>query len=95
MNRLNFVLVLLIAGCCPNAVPSDVMKFTERREGCDHMRGEVGGELNKEEREEFEANLKESCEGTDRELASLRRKYSKNQVVVILLSKYPFRIEAP
>ena len=85
---------MLITGCCANAVPSDVVKFTERREGCDHLRSEVGGELDQEGKKEFEANLKESCEGTDRELASLRRKYQKNRVVVELLSKYPFRIEA-
>lgn len=94
MIRPKFMLAILIAGCSANTLPSDVSKFTERREGCDHLRGEVSGELTKEGRKELEANLKNACEGTDHELSGLRVKYIKNQAVIDLLSKYPTRIEA-
>ena len=94
MSRSIFMFVMLITGCCASALPSDVVKFTERREGCDHMRGEISGELDQEGQKEFEANLKESCEGTDHELSGLRVKYLKNHAVINLLSKYPTRIEA-
>ena len=94
MIRPKFMFAILIAGCSANSLPSDVSKFTERREGCDHLRGEVSGELTKEGRKELEVQLKESCEGTDHELARLRMKHMKNQTVIDLLSKYPTRIEA-
>ena len=95
MNRLNLLFIILIAGCCAKAVPADVVKFTERRDGCDHMRGEISGELTPEEQKEFDVNLNESCVGTDNELSTLRAKYLKNQVVIELLGKYTARIEAP
>ena len=94
MNRLKVMLVMLIAGCSATSLPSDVLRFTERREDCDHLRGEVSDEVDQKGRTELEVQLKKSCEGTDHELARLRVKHMKNQMVIDLLSKYPTRIEA-
>lgn len=94
MSRLRLMLVILIAGCSANSLPSDILKFTERRESCDHLRGEMSGEPDQEGAKELEANLKKYCEGTDHELSRLRVKHIKNQAVIDSLSKYPTRIEA-
>ena len=93
MRRLILLFVMLIAGCCGDTVPSDVVKFTDRRKDCDHLRGDVRGELDQKGQQKFETNFKKFCGGTDRELASLRRKYIKNRVVIDILKTYPYRIE--
>ena len=94
MSRLNLLFVMLIAGCCGDAVPSDVVKFTDRRKGCDDLRAEIRGGLDQKGQQKFEAKFKKLCGGTDYELANLRMKYNDNRVVVDILRKYSIRIEA-
>lgn len=75
------------------ALPTDVTRFKERRDLCDHFRGE---EPYDEERRIFlEENLKKYCTGTDEDLAALRKKYAGNATVTELLSQYEDRIESP
>ena len=70
----------------------DVEKFKERRDLCDHFRGEDPYD---EERGKFlEENLKNYCTGTDKELASLNAKYKNNKTVMKVLEKYEEKIEA-
>ncbi|MGE5305257.1 MAG: hypothetical protein ACM3TN_18255 [Alphaproteobacteria bacterium] len=47
-------------------LPADVLKFKERRDLCDHFRGE--DPYDKERRKFLEENLKKYCAGTDRDL---------------------------
>jgi hypothetical protein len=71
--------------------PSDVANFKERRDICDHFRGEEP--YNEERRKFLEENLKKYCTGSDKELASLKTKYRNNEAVLKALAGYEERIE--
>ena len=70
----------------------DVEKFKERRDLCDHFRGE--DPYDEERRKFLEENLKKYCAGTDKELAYLKAKYKNNKSVMKVLDKYEEKIEA-
>lgn len=78
-------------------LPADVKSFVDRRDGCDHFRGEPwdSGEdpVIKERREFIFKNIKDLCTGTDKQLEELRNKYSNNPVIFELLGKYEDKIE--
>jgi hypothetical protein len=74
-----------------SVLPRDVVEFKERRDLCDHFRGE---DAYNEERGKFLAEgMKKSCTGTDKELASLKSKYSNNEAVIKALADYEEKIE--
>jgi hypothetical protein len=79
------------------ALRADVKSFVERRDGCDHFRGEPwdnGDEPEVRGRREFIfQNLKNLCTGTDKQLNELRDKYRDNKVVFNFLEKYENRVE--
>jgi len=73
------------------ALPNDVANFVERRNACDHFRGEEAYDA---ERGEFlRKSLKETCTGSDRKLKSLREKYRRNPAVADKLKDYENNIE--
>jgi len=74
-----------------SGLPTDVLKFKERRDLCDHCRGEEP--YDKERRKFLEENLKKYCTGTDRELPSLKTKYKNNEAVLKALADYEVKIE--
>jgi len=73
-------------------LPADVARFKERRDLCDHFRGE--DPYDRERRRFLTENLKNYCTGTDAELAALKAKYRGDQIVAKVLEKYEERIEA-
>lgn len=96
---LRILLLLASCGCAGNqegaaraaGIPEDVALFRERRDLCDHFRGE---EPYDEERRAFlEANLARYCTGTDAELAALKSRYRDDEAVMELLSGYEENIE--
>lgn len=71
--------------------PADVDDFIDRREICDHFRGEEPYDA---ERAEFLAKrLAETCSGTDRELRSLKQKYGDEHAVLRALERFEDDIE--
>ena len=74
-----------------SGLPPDVVNFMERRDLCDHFRGE--DPYNEERRKFLEENLKKYCTGTDKELASLKAKHNNNEAVLKALANYEERIE--
>jgi len=74
-----------------SGLPADVVKFKERRDLCDHFRGEEP--YDKERKTFLEKNLKRYCTGTDKELASLKTKYKDNEAVLKALGDYEAKIE--
>lgn len=75
-----------------NKWPAEVTRFIERRDLCDHFRGE---EPYDEERRRFlKKNIVEYCTDTDSRLADLREKYKENPVVMDLLAGYEEDIES-
>jgi hypothetical protein len=88
------LLLCLLSACATGRLPGDVQKFVERRDICDHLRGEAGdynGDLEREK--EINDGIAKFCTGTDKELALLRMKHVENQPVLEMLSKYMTRIE--
>ena len=82
--------VVFLAGV--SEVPKDVADFRERRDGCDHFRGE---EPYDEERQTFLLErMNTLCSGTDKELAQLRIRYTGNKAVLELLKDYEDNIES-
>ena len=74
-------------------LPMDVRNFLEQREGCDHLRGEYGDDEARQY--EINKNTCELCQGTDKALASLKRKYRKNEDVSASLKALQPKVEDP
>ncbi len=71
--------------------PVEVEKFLELRESCDHWRGESG--YDKERQADIDWSICQSCQGTDTELARLKKKYSANAKVMDALHVFEPKIE--
>jgi len=76
-------------------LPSDVAKFVDQREGCDHFRGEFPAPPDEKRMREIEREVRKLCTGTDKKLQQLKRKYAKNQAVLKRLNEFEEHIEAP
>ncbi|MBW9052863.1 hypothetical protein [Rhizobium mesosinicum] len=72
-------------------LPEDVRAFMERRDGCDHYRGEDSPDA--ERRAQIDMELQRLCIGTDAELARLKRAYAGNKAVQHSLDGYEVGIE--
>ena len=74
-------------------LPEDVARFIERRDECDHFRGEAAYDAKR--REFLEQQTRELCVGTDKQLADLKKKYGGNKAVMTKLDDYEAQIEGP
>lgn len=74
-------------------LPADVRVFVDRREQCEHWRGEYS----EDEARIAEINAKAcaACLGTDAQLARLRKKYAADAGAKAALAKYEAKIELP
>ena len=79
-----FALALMVAPERP--LPLPVRRFIERRDGCDHWRGEDSPDPAR--RRQIDRALRKECTGTDRELDRLRRLYRRNPAVLKALNDY-------
>src|SRR5262245_42036620 len=71
--------------------PADVQRFIERRDACDHFRGEDPYD---EERGKFlQQKMTEFCRGTDEELSRLKIKYRNDKRITDKLNEYEVMIE--
>lgn len=101
LNRLAFspsLLLIAITAFAGDPLPHDVERFIERREVCEHFRGEPwpeGSTREDAERRSFVAReLEKHCAGSDAQLAALRRKYRNDKTVIRTLEPYEDVIEA-
>ena len=89
--------LLLLIAICPwlayaqSALPPDVTRFAERRDLCDHFRGEEPYDA--ERRKFLETRVRELCTGTDRKLLTLKSKYKASLHVLSRLNEYEPAIE--
>jgi hypothetical protein len=74
-------------------LPEDLARFIERRDACDHFRGEEGYDAKR--REFLEQQTLKLCVGSDKQLAELKKKYADNKAVIRKLNDYEAEIEAP
>jgi hypothetical protein len=73
-------------------VPNDVRLFIVRRQACDHFRGEPRGDY--AERDKFlNAQIDETCTGTDAALTALKTRYQNDMAITKMLSEYEEDIE--
>ena len=61
-------------------LPEDVVRFIERRDACDHFRGEEAYDARR--REFLEQQTLKLCVGSDKQLAGLKKKYAGNKAVI-------------
>lgn len=80
------------AALAQQALPPDVRRFVQRRDLCDHFRGEEPYDA--ERRAFLEARTREFCTGTDAELDSLKRKHKRRREVMERLAEYEVTIES-
>ncbi|MDH4556947.1 hypothetical protein E8F11_17545 [Pseudomonas sp. BN417] len=77
--------------------PSDVAQYIERRELCEHFRGEPwpeGGSVEEKERRAFiTSQFERYCKDSDQAIEKLKKKYTNNQAVMNRLEKYEKNIE--
>jgi hypothetical protein len=95
MSRFFSVALLLVtqATFAAEKLPQDVREFIDRREGCDHMRGEFPETGDEERINEVNEGILRYCKGTDAQLKFLKKKYAKNRIVMSRLVKFESEIE--
>jgi hypothetical protein len=71
--------------------PADVARFIERRDACDHFRGE--DPYDEERRKFLHQKMTELCMGTDQELSRLKGKYRDDKKITSKLNEYEATIE--
>jgi hypothetical protein len=74
-------------------LPRDVQRFVDRREGCNHMRGEIPDPTEKLRMNEVSRELRKLCGGTDKELGQLKKKYAANSTIMQILNQFEVGIE--
>lgn len=74
-----------------STLPKDVNAFTEKRDLCNHFRGE--DPYNEQRRKFLLKNIIELCTGSDKELTTLKNKYKNNNEILKVLSIYDEDIE--
>jgi hypothetical protein len=97
MGRISVCLALLMSASivlAKNPLPRDVQKFVDRREGCDHMRGEMPDPSENQRMKEVNREIEKLCKGTDGQLVQLKKKYASNRQVMQRLNEYEDGIEA-
>jgi hypothetical protein len=72
-------------------LPPDVIRFAERRDACDHFRGEEAYDA--ERRKFLEDRVRQLCTGTDGRLQALKHKYARQPKILRKLNGYETQIE--
>ena len=87
------LLTLPLMSLADESLPREVQRYVDKREGCDHMRGEIPDRGEKQRMREVRREIRRLCKGTDKELARLKRKYAKNPAVMQRLGEFEPGIE--
>jgi hypothetical protein len=82
---------LAFAAIAQARLPEDVARFVERRDACDHFRGEEPYDAKR--REFLEQQMLKLCVGSDKQLAELKKKYRSNRTIMTKLNEYEAQIE--
>ncbi len=95
MNPRLLPCLLLFCACtqvsAQEKFPDDVAAFVDRRDGCDHFRGEYP--YDEDRRLFLLKSMKDLCTGTDGQLAEFRKKYGDQSRIMETLSGYEAQIE--
>jgi len=88
------LLVPVSSSLADEPLPRDVQRFVDRREGCDHMRGEMPDPGERQRARAMSREIQQLCAGTDHSLAQLKKRYAKNPVVMRHLDEFEPAVEA-
>ncbi len=87
-------LLAVLAGCAsPPAV--DLKTYLERRQMCDHMRGEFPDPPDPERMRDIQVQVAQFCPGSDAQLAALKARYRDDPAVMAKLDALEPTIEGP
>lgn len=86
-------LALILLSCTVDHPQIDVENFYDRRENCEHFRGEFPDPPDPERVKELIDGVNEYCTGTDAQLAALKIRYADNPAIMVKLNAYESRIE--
>lgn len=75
-------------------LPEDVERYVSKREGCDHMRGEIPEPNQKTRMREVQREIRRLCTGTDKQLNQLKKKYADNPRVMATLNEFEPGVES-
>jgi hypothetical protein len=93
MLCLSLSLSMPLLSLADEALPREVQRYVDKREGCDHMRGEIPDPNEKRRMRDVSREIQKLCRGTDRELARLKKKYATNPSVIRRLGEFESTIE--
>jgi hypothetical protein len=92
-----FVYLALLLSALPalgqDYLPRDVQRFVDRRERCNHMRGEIPDPSEKLRMNEVSRELRKLCGSTDKELVQLKKKYAANSTIMQILNQFDIGME--
>jgi hypothetical protein len=88
--RMMFSVALALGLAFPAAhgtppLPKDVKEFLFKRESCEHFLGEIPDPGEKARMREVNKAIKDTCTGTDKALAALKKKYAREPAVMTVL----------
>ena len=94
----NILLLLFLAAStvisyADGVLPADVENYVSKRQGCDHMRGEIPEPHQKARMREVEREIRRLCTGTDKQLKKLKRKYAGDPRIMATLNEFEPEIE--
>ena len=92
--RACLALLAGIAGCATPPPALELPAFLERRDLCDHMRGEFPDPPDPERVREVEKGIAQYCRGTDAQLAQLKKRYKDDPAVTKQLAEFETPIES-
>jgi hypothetical protein len=85
--------VSILCSCATQQDTSDVDRFVDRRDICDHLAGEIPDPPNPERMKEVIDGANKYCSGTDAELAALKVRYANDPVIMDKLNQYEPHVE--
>jgi len=91
--RPPLVLAVVLAGCAAAPATVDLKALLERREMCDHFRGEIPDPPDEVRMREVIAQIDAFCPGSDAQLAQMKRRYRDDPGVTKRLAQFEERIE--
>lgn len=97
MNPTVLILSIAIAigqSYAGDKLPEDVERYVSKREGCDHMRGEIPEPNQKTRMREVQREIRRLCTGTGKQLNQLKKKYADNPRVMATLNEFEPGVES-
>ncbi len=87
-------LLIVLAGCASAPAAPELHAYLERREMCDHLRGEFPDPPDPQRMREVNEQIDVYCPGSDAQLAQLKQRYRDDPVVTKQLDALEPRIES-